>query len=65
MEGEGRQSKVIIIERRRGRVSWIRFGEEGMKTLLMGVESFKNEAAGRRRGYEWKENGRKMEEVLV
>ena len=32
--------KVFIIERSKGRVSWIRFGEEGAKVLLKGVESF-------------------------
>ena len=60
MEGKGRHSKVIITERRRGRVSWIPFGEEGAKTLLKGVESFINEVAAQRRGYEWKENGRRF-----
>ena len=39
-EGEGRKVKVFIIERSKGRVSWIRFGEEGAKVLLKGVESF-------------------------
>ena len=64
-DGEGRHSRVIITERSRGRVSWIRFGEEGAKILLKGVVTLINEAVARRRGYEWKENGRKMEEVLV
>ena len=45
VKGEGRQSKVIITERRRGQVSSIQFGEEDAKTLLMGVASFRNEVA--------------------
>ena len=28
----------VIIERSRGVVAWIRFGEEGVSTLLKGVE---------------------------
>ena len=36
------------------------FLEEGVKTLLKGVESLRNEAAARRRVYEWKENGRRF-----
>ena len=34
--GEGRKAQVIITERRRGRSSWIRFGEEGVKILIKG-----------------------------
>ena len=63
VEGEGRHSRVIITERSRGQVSWIRFGEEGAKILLKGVESLKNEEATRRRGYGWKENGRSFSMV--
>ena len=40
------------------RVSWIRFGEEGLKILLKGVNSYRREAALKRRVFEWKENGR-------
>ena len=37
-EGEGRKTQVIIIERRGGRSSWIRFGKEGTNILFKGVE---------------------------
>ena len=37
VEGEGRKAQVIITERRRGRSSWIRFREEGVRILLKGV----------------------------
>ena len=38
MEGVGRRQKYVITERSRGVVAWIRFGEEGVRTLLKGVE---------------------------
>ena len=38
-KGEGRKTKFFITERCRGLASWIRFGEEGMRKLLMGVEA--------------------------
>ena len=43
MEGEGGKSQVFITERHKGRISWIRFGEEGARILLKGVESFRRE----------------------
>ena len=52
VEGEGRHLRVIITERSRGRVSWIRFGKEGVKVLLKGVVSLINEEVAKRRGYE-------------
>ena len=58
MEGEGRQLKVIITERCRGQASWIRFGD-GVKILLKGVELFRREACTKKRGLDWKENGRR------
>ena len=38
MKGEGRFVKGFIIERRKGLVSWVRFGEEGLHTLLKSIE---------------------------
>ena len=59
MEGEGRKLHVFITERRRGRSSWICFGEEGARILLKGVESFRREASKNGRGLEWGKNGRR------
>ena len=38
VEGEERSLKGFIIERRKGVVSWVRFGEEGLRNLLKGVD---------------------------
>ena len=59
VEGEGRKAQVIITERRRGRSSWIRFREEGVRILLKGVESFRRETGKISEGVEWWENGRR------
>ena len=59
VEGEGRKEQVIIIERRRGRSSWIRFSEEGVRILIKGVESFRREAEKISEGVDWRENGRR------
>ena len=59
MEGEGRKFRVFITGRRRGRSFWIRFGEEGARILLKGVESFRREAGKNSGGLEWRENGRR------
>ena len=50
---------MIIIERRRGRSSWIRFREEGVRILLKEVESFRRETGKTSDGVEWWENGRR------
>ena len=50
---------MIIIERRGGRSSWIRFGKEGINILFKGVESFRKEAGKNNTGLEWWENGRR------
>ena len=42
--GVGSKAKVLITERRWGRMSWIRFGEEGARTLLKSVVSLRMEA---------------------
>ena len=57
--GEGIKVQVVITEKRRGRSSWIRFGEEGARILLKGVESFRKEAGKNSGGLEWRENGRR------
>ena len=59
VEGEDRKEQVIISERRRGRRSWIRFREGGIRILLKGVESFRREAGKKSVGVEWWENGRR------
>ena len=59
VEGEGRKEQVMIIERRRGRRSWIRFREGGVRFLLKGVESFRREEGKNSKGVEWWENGRR------
>ena len=38
VNGVGRRQRNVITERSRGAVEWIRFGEEGVRTLLKGVE---------------------------
>ena len=58
-EGEGRKAQVIIIERRGGRSSWIRFGKEVINILFKGVESFRKEAGKNNTGLEWRKNGRR------
>ena len=35
--GVGKKARVLITERQWGRMSWIRFGEEGAKILLKSV----------------------------
>ena len=50
---------MLITERRRGRSSWIRFGEEGARILLKSVESLRKEADKNNEGLEWRENGRR------
>ena len=50
---------MVITERRRGRSSWIRFGEEGARILLKGVESFRKDTGKNSGGLEWRENERR------
>ena len=58
MEGEERTLKGFITERRKGMVSWIRFGEAGLRNHLKGIETCcKKEHMGRR-SFEWKEKRR-------
>ena len=58
MEGIGKKAKCFITERRRGIVSWIRFGVEGMNKLLLGVEECCRAFVPDRRPFKWRENGR-------
>ena len=55
--------KGFITERRKGLMSWIRFGREGLRTLLKSIEICCNEGVHIKRTFEWRENGRfyKME----
>ena len=58
VEGEGRSLKGYITERRKGVVSWVRFGGEGLRNLLKGVEICCKEGGNSKRIFDWKENGR-------
>ena len=58
VEGEGSKQKGFITERRKGFVSWIRFGEVGLKNLLLRVETVCKEESNVKRVFEWRENGR-------
>ena len=42
--GDGKKVMVIITERRWGRMSWIRFGEEGAKILLKSAKLLRAKA---------------------
>ena len=57
--GIGSKTKVIITERRWGRMTWIRFGEEGAKTFLKSVVELRTEADKKFKGLGWCENGRR------
>ena len=57
--GVGKQARVIISERRWGRMSWIYFGKEGAKMLLKSVVSFRVDADKNKKGVGWSENGRR------
>ena len=59
-----RKVQVVITERRKGRSSWIRFGEEGVRILLKGLESLRKEADKNGEGLRWRENGRRYSFVL-
>ena len=57
--GDGKKVMVVITERRRGKMSWIRFGEEGAKILLKRVELLRAEAVKNTEGLVWCEKGRR------
>ena len=57
--GVGSKTKVVITERRWGRTSWIRFGEEGARTFLKSVVSLRTEADKNFEGLGWCENDRR------
>ena len=57
--GVGSKTKVVITERRWGRMSWIRFGEEGARTFLKSVVLLRTEADKNFEGLGWCENGRR------
>ena len=56
---DGKKVWIVIIERRWSRLSWIRFGEEGVKILLNCDELFRAEAVKNNEGLAWSEKGRK------
>ena len=57
--GDGRKAKVIITERRWGRMKWIRFGVDGAKTLLKSVVALRTEADNNLERLGWCENDRR------
>ena len=65
MEGEGKALRGFIIERRKGTVSWIRFGEGELRNFLKGIVFCCREGNEGKRSFDWKENGRsyKMESL--
>ena len=58
VDGEGKKTKYIITERSRGKVSWIRFGEEGLSNLRRNVDECRNASIPAGRSVVWRENGR-------
>ena len=56
VDGLGRRQKFVIIERSRGVVAWIRFGEECLHTLLKGVELCCREKVPENWRLEWRED---------
>ena len=58
VEGEGRKLKIVITKRCRGLVSWIRFGEDGLKNFLKGIDFCSRVSSQSRRVFDWKDNGR-------
>ena len=59
VDGVGNTQKGCIWERRRGAVSWIRFGGEGLRHLLGGIEMCCKNVLDGRWSSIWTENGRK------
>ena len=57
--GAGKKVMVVITERRWGKMSWIRFGEEGAKFLLKCMELLRAEAVKNTEGLVWCEKGRR------
>ena len=57
--GVGKRARVIITERRWGRMSWIYFGKEGAKILLKSVVSIRADEDKNKKGVGWCENGRR------
>ena len=57
-EGEGKKTKYVITERGRGKVSWIRFGEEGLFNLMKNVDECRNATTPEGRSIVWREHRR-------
>ena len=57
-EGEGKKTKYVITERSRGKVSWIRFGEEGLFNLMKNVDECRNASIPAGRSIVWREHRR-------
>ena len=55
-EGEGKKTKYVITERSRGKVSWIRFGEEGLFNFMKNVDECRNASIPAGRSIVWREH---------
>ena len=58
LDGVGRRQKYVITKMSRDVVAWIRFGEEGVNTLLKGVEVCCKEKVLENWQQDWKEGKR-------
>ena len=58
VDGGGRKTKYVITERSRGKVSWIRFGEEGFSNLRRNVDECRSALMPTGSSEVWRENGR-------
>ena len=55
MEGVGRRKQFFITEKSKGGISWIRFGEESLGSLLKGVNECLRKNVFDRWRLEWRE----------
>lgn len=58
MEDQGRKIKGIVVERSRGRVSWVRFGETGLGNLVGCLELCCRDGNFINHSFDWSELGR-------
>ena len=58
VDGVGRRQKYVMTKRSKGVVAWIRFGEEGVRTMLRGVEVCCKEKVPKDWRQDWKEGMR-------
>ena len=58
MEGVGRRKQFFIIEKSKGGISWIRFGEGSLGLLLKGVNECRRKKVPDKWRLEWREEKR-------